>query len=96
MINGDICVIKLRHDEFIKEKLMYMNKKFIEKNDRIYLKKNLNNHTRYCEFIQELIIKIDGCIVYTKCHELRLINMDSFFYLEDKRRMKQLEYRINC
>jgi len=69
-----------------------MNRKFIEKKDRIYLRRNPGNQNRYCEFLQELIIMIDGCIVYTKTRELRLINMDLFFNMDDRRRERQLIY----
>jgi hypothetical protein len=89
IISGDICIIKLRHDEFIKEKLSYSSVKNIQKKDRAYLNKNPQSHKRYCIFVQEFIIKYENNILYTKNYKFNLRNMDSFFYLDINRKNKQ-------
>ena len=80
---GDIVVSSLRHNEFIKEKSNYTQPNIIHKRDQKYLESHPNCSERECKFVQ---FRLDS----TTLLQYNLVNMDSFFYLNEKKQEYQL------
>lgn len=89
---GDLCIKESRQKEYDNEKIKYVSPLVTIKRDKLFLKNNPDATCRVHEFRKYKIIKCDGilCTVFDKESnsniQVRLRNMDSYFYLNDTRR----------
>ena len=92
ILNGDVCVHRMRHDEFIEEKKKYTEHKVIEKKDRNY-RLDHPNSTRYLLYFQLKPTKVidDNQILCNNAAVYNLINMDAYFALNVERKHKQMQ-----
>lgn len=92
ILNGDLCITEMRHEEYISEKQKYASTKNIALRDKNYISKHPNSY-RECIFIQKPITGVlddnriqSGDVIY------RLINLDSFFEFNPERKDTQIKY----
>ena len=88
---GDLCIRECRQLEYDKEKMNYVSPLVIIKRDKLFLKKT-DVPCRIHEFRKYKMINCSDNIVTvfdkesTANIEIRLRNMDSFFYLNETRK----------
>ena len=93
MLCGDICEIKdKRYNEFIKDKQKYLSYKEIKKKDKKL------TELRECIFVQWKLLSCNDKMI-CRCEGVNdnvfLINMDSYFFLNEERKAKQLAKLIS-
>ena len=92
----------MRQDEYACERMTYVKPKVTIKRDILYKKSHPGDY-RFHEFVRLRIMKttiIESIRVFhvydidAKCErEVRLRNMDSFFFFDDNRRIRQETYQ---
>ena len=90
-INGDACVIQMRHDAYVAEKKSYKSYKFIKKNDTKWKAKFPDVPERQFEFVHSCSCTLDNNgLCCTRESTYRLVAMDSFFERVPERKAAQL------
>lgn len=81
----------MRHDEYKNEKKTYKTPEYILKNDKKYRKKQPEKF-RFHLFVQLTVLSVQNniaLVIYEKKHQyITLQNMDSFFYLNEYKKVK--------
>ena len=80
VLYGDVCVVKMRHCEFVNVKMKYESWKSIKKKDRAYIQRNPTAHAREMVFIHKQVREVVGDRTLCCDNEAyNLINMDSHY-----------------
>ena len=98
LLCGDLCLVTMRQEQYISEKNSYREPEFIQKQDKKYKKSHPSSY-RFHLFVKLEIVLVENkiiTVIYEK-HEIKiqLQNMDSYFYLNEIRKNKQLEQLKN-
>ena len=81
LLNGDVCIQKMRHTDYICEKKKYTSHREITKKDKIHKIKK-PSEMRIMEFLQVPLANIDAYI---------LVNMDRYFEVDLIRKMECID-----
>ncbi len=92
----------MRQEEYVCERMKYVNPKVTLKRDILYKKSHPGNY-RFHEFVRLRVLKttiIDSICIFhvydleAKCEiEVRLRNMEAFYFFDDNRRTRQEIYQ---
>jgi endo-alpha-1,4-polygalactosaminidase (GH114 family) len=95
LLCGDLCLVTMRHNEYISEKNTYKTPEYIQKRDQKWRKKQPLAY-RFHEFVQISVLSITNKNIATiirngREQQIVLQNMDGFFYFNETRKKKQEE-----
>ena len=89
-LNGDVCVVEMRQQQFVDEKRLGVSASIIAKKDAEFQAAYPAASRRQCVWVsQEILGATDEHTVVGRGRAFTLINMDAFFRLHEGRRERQ-------